>query len=74
MNTEFKYIIFDEGMIEDVDFNVLRVEVFVSRMSSKYGDHPLPNLLLCSSNFIDEQYLSLLVCGSHHFIVDLVFV
>ena len=70
---EFKYIIFDEGMIREVDFNVVRVEVFVSSINSESGDYPLPHLLLCSSNFTDKQYLSLLVCGSHHFIVDLLF-
>ena len=32
----------------------------------------LPNLLLFSSNLADEKYLSLLVCVTHHFIVDLV--
>ena len=38
------------------------------------GDHYLPNLLLRSSNFSDEQYLSFLVCGSHHLIVALLLV
>ena len=54
-------------------FNVGSVEVFVTRTSSEPGKHTLPNLLLCSSNFSDEQYLSFLVCGSYHFIVDLLF-
>ena len=40
-------------------------------MSSEPGDHPLTNLLLCSSDFSDEQHLSFLVCWSHYFIVDL---
>ena len=38
------------------------------------GDHHFSNLLLCSSIFSDEQYLSFLVCGSHNFIVYLLFV
>ena len=69
-----KTIIFDEGTTWKVDFNVGRVELFVPNTSSEPGNHPLPNLLLCSSNFADEQYLSFLVCGSYHFIVDLLFV
>ena len=43
-------------------------------MRSEPGDHPFPNLLLCSSNFVDEQYLSFLLFVSHNFIVALVFV
>ena len=38
------------------------------------GDYPFPNLLLFLSNFADEQYLSFLVCGSHHLIVAILFV
>ena len=55
-------------------FNFGRVEVFVPIIISEPGDLPLPNLLLCSSKISDEQYLILLVCGSHHFIVALLFV
>ena len=40
-------------------------------ISSEPGDHILPDLLLCSSNFPDEQYLILLVCGYNHYIVAL---
>ena len=42
-------------------------------ISSEPDDQPLQNLFLCSSNFVDEQYLSLFVCGFHHLIVDLMF-
>ena len=35
------------------------------------GYRPLPNVLLCSSNFTYEKYLSLFVCLYHHFIVTL---
>ena len=35
------------------------------------GDQTLTKLLLFSSNFTDEQYLSFLVCGYHHFNVAL---
>ena len=47
--------------------------MFVLGISLEPGDHPLPNLLSCSSNFSDEKYLSLLVCVSHHLIVALMF-
>ena len=50
-----------------------RVEVFVPIISSNPGDQPFPNLLLCSSKILDEHYLSLYVCGSHNFIVVLIF-
>ena len=55
-------------------FNVVRVEIFVTSISSEPGDHTLQYLLLCSSNFADEHYLSFLVCWSHHFIIALLFV
>ena len=55
-------------------FNVGRVEVFVPSVISEPGDHPLLILLLRSSKISDEQYLRFLVCGSHHFIVALMFV
>ena len=73
INTAFKYIIFDKGFYERSNFNVVRVEIFVPIISSETGDQPLPNLLLCSSNFSDEQYLSLFVCGYYHFIVAMLF-
>ena len=72
-NIAFKYIIFDKGIILEVNFNVGRMEIFVPIISSDPGDQTLPNLLLCSSEFSDEQYLSIFVCGSHHFIFALVF-
>ena len=55
-------------------FNVGSVEVFVPSISSEPGDHPLTNVLLRSSNFVDEEYLSFLVCGSHKYILTLLFV
>ena len=55
-------------------FNVGSVKVLVPSMSSEHGDHPLLNLLFCSSNFADEQYLSFLVYGSHHFTVAIMFI
>ena len=63
-----------KGWCERSIFNVGRVEIFVPRISSEPSGHPWPNLLLCSSSFIDEQHLSFLVFGSHHFIVALMFV
>ena len=42
-------------MIREINFNVVKVEIFVPVISSEPGDHPLPNLLLFSSNFIDEK-------------------
>ena len=61
MNISLKYIIFDKGMIWEVNFNVERLEMFVPSIISEPGDQPLPNLLLCSPNFSYEKYLSLLV-------------
>ena len=49
-------------------------ETFVLVINSEPGDHNLPNLLFCSSNFTDEQYLSLLECGSYHLIVSMLLV
>ena len=63
-----------EGWYERSNFNVGRAGIFVPGISSEPGGQPLPNLLLCSSIFSDEQYLSLFVCGSRHFIVALMFV
>ena len=54
--------------------NVGRVRVFVTSMISEPGDHHLSNLLLCSSNISDEQYLSFFVCRYDHFIVYLLLV
>ena len=51
-----------KGLSERSIFKVWRVEVFLTNISSEPGDHHLPNLFLCSSNFVDEQYLSFLVC------------
>ena len=65
---------FMKGWSERSIFNSRRVEIFVRRIISERGDHPLPNLFLCSSDFADEQYLSFLVCGSYHLIVALLFV
>ena len=62
-----------KGLYDKSFLNVERVELFVPSMSSKSGYHPLTNLLLYSSNVSDEQYLSFLMCGSHHFIVALMF-
>ena len=38
------------------------------------GDHNFLNLFLCSLNLADEQYLSFLVCRSHHFNIALLLV
>ena len=72
--SNFKYTIFDEGVIWEIDFNVWRVEIFVPVISLEPGDHPFTNLLLCSSKFPDEKYSSLLVCGSYYFIAALLLV
>ena len=50
------------------------VEVFVISIRSEPGYNTLPVFLLCLSIFVDEQYLSFLVCRYHHFIVALLFV
>ena len=63
-----------KGWLERSICNVVRVEIFFPKICSEPGDHPMPNLLLCSSNISDEQFLDLLVCGYHHFIIDLPFV
>ena len=63
-----------KGWYERWTFNVGRVEVFVPSISSEPGEHPLPYLLLCSSKIPDEQYLIFLLCGSHNFIVNMMFV
>ena len=42
---------FMKGWSERSIFNVGRMEVFLPSISLKPGDYPLPNLLLCSSNF-----------------------
>ena len=47
INSDFKYIIFDEWVIWDINFNVGRVEIIVPVISSYPGDHNLPNLLAC---------------------------
>ena len=44
-----------KGLYDRSFFNVGRVEIFVPSISSEPGDHPLPNLFLCSSNFTYEQ-------------------
>ena len=62
-----------KGWSERSIFNIGRVEIFFPSISPEPGDHPLPNLLLGSSKISDEQYLSLLVCGYHHFIVSMIF-
>ena len=36
-----------KGLSERSIFNTIRVEVFLAKISSEPGDHPLPNLLLC---------------------------
>ena len=57
------------GWSESSIFNFGRVEKVVPVITSEPVDHHFPNLLLGSSIFTDEKYLSFLVCGSHHFIV-----
>ena len=63
-----------KGWYERYIFIVGRAEKLVPFIKVELGDHNLPNLLLCSSNLSDEQYLSVLVCRSHHFIVDLLLI
>ena len=63
-----------KGGPERSNFIVGRVDVSLTFNILELGNQPFPNLLLCYSNFSDEQYLSFLVCGSHHFIVDLLLV
>ena len=74
INIDFKYIIFDGGMIWYVNYNFLRVEVFVPIKSSEPGDHPLPNLLVSLSNFADKQYLSFLVWKPPFHCISAVFI
>ena len=63
-----------KGWSEMSIFNFGRVEIFSPIIISEPDDYPLPNLLLCLSNFADKQYLGFLVCGSHYFIVYLLLV
>ena len=63
-----------KGLYERSIFSVGREEIFLPFINADPGDHTLPNLLLCSSNFTDEQYLRLLVCLSHNLIVSVMIV
>ena len=72
--SNFKNIMFDKGVVWEIHFNVGRVEIFDPIIDSELGDHHFPSLLLCSSNFSDEPYLSFLVCGPQNFIVALLLV
>ena len=65
---------FIKGWSERSFFYFGKVENFVRVICLEPGDHPFPNLLLSSSIVLDEQYLSFLVFGSHHFIVALLLV
>ena len=60
-----------KGWYDRSILNIGRVEIFVPVISSELGDQNFPNLSLCSSNVSDEQYLSLFISGSLHFIVAL---
>ena len=62
-----------KGWSERSIFNVGRVKIFVQSIIPEPGDQTLTNSLLCSSTFADEDYLSLFVCRSHHFIAALMF-
>ena len=52
-----------KGLSERKMFYAGRVELFDPSISSEPVDQPLTNLLFCSSNFADKNYLSLFVCG-----------
>ena len=43
----FKYIIFDEGVIREINFNVGGVEKIAHVISLEPVEHPFTNLLLC---------------------------
>ena len=73
--SSLKYVTFDEwGDIRDQFFSVGSEEISLPFINVEIGDHPLPNVLLFSSNLAHEQYLSFLVCGSRHFIVAIMLI
>ena len=49
----FKYIIFNEGDIREINFIFGRSDVYLPLKKMEQGDHPLTNLLLCSPNVPD---------------------
>ena len=55
-------------------FLILRAEKCVTFINAESVDRPLKKILLCLSILVDEQYMSFLVCGSHHFIASLLLV
>ena len=63
-----------KGWYERSFFNVVKMKTFVLVVISEPGDHNFPNLLLCSTNFVEEQYLSFLVFWTYHFIASLLLV
>ena len=44
-----------KGWSERSVFSVEGAEIFVPVINAEPGDHPLPDLLLCSSNMVDEN-------------------
>ena len=70
----FKYTILGKGVIWYIYFQCWKGGNIFPVISSELGDHTFPNLLLCSSEISDEQYLSFLVCVYHHFILALLLV
>ena len=56
-----RYIIFDKGLVLDIYFSVVRAEIFFPLINTDPGDHTFRNVLLCSSNLADGQYLRFLV-------------
>ena len=70
----FKDIIFNEGVVIDINFIFGRAYLSFTFNILEPGDQPLPNLFLYSIYFEDEQYLIFFVCESHYFIVSMMLV
>ena len=47
-DSNFKYIIFDEGLVWEINFHVVMVETFMPLIRSEPVNHPSQNLYLCS--------------------------
>ena len=60
---------FMKGWYDRSTVSIGNAEIFVPVINAEISENTLTNLLMCSSNLSDEQYLSFLLYGSYHFIV-----
>ena len=70
-DSNLRYTIFYKGLFWEINFSVGGAEKIVPFINEELGDHKSPNLLLYSSNFADEKYLSFLVRWYYHFTFSL---